>query len=274
VWEEPIDWIEDFGDEAVNNLSYSPYMSDDYPVGDYKNEVLYKRCCMLMDCPEDVYNYPVYPGTKEWVELGGTQERQDACQVPVDTAKRLSTQALIQALWEHPVMLFEVIDISSSLKYQLTFNLCFLQNNAYIELCRRPDATASLIERLKTVNPVVSPFAHSLDLIEMLLAQEVFISRLDTEERITVIRYALKKDQLKRQEESFTSFSNWPFTCLMLGRMLLNADYRPFVEEVNRNGRLKEYLTSPNYVYSPGVQGNIPRTIVKHAMAYTKIHTN
>lgn len=273
VWEEPIDWIEDFGDETVNNLSYSPDACGDYQIGDYKSTVLYKRCGMVMDCPEDVYNYPVYPGTEEWAEIESGPEMREACQVPADTVKRLSTQALIQALWEHPVALIGMIDFAP-FNYQHTFNLEFPHLNAYNELCTRPDAAASLVERLKTVNPVLSPFAHCFDLIEILLAQEVFISQLDTEARITVIRYAIKKDQLRRQEKEKSFLSNQPFMCLMLGRILLNADYRPFVEEVNRNERLKEYLTLPSYVYSPGAQGNIPRTIVQHAMTYTQIHTN
>jgi hypothetical protein len=267
--DEPIDWILDFGDEAVNKLSYSPNSCDGFS-GDYKSKVLIKRYCMLMECPEDVYNYPIYPGMKEWAEFKTGLEMLDACQVPLDTVKRMSTQALIQALLEHPLQT-EMLDLGH--RYQSTFNFYYLQNNAYNELCTRPDAAASLVERLKTVNPLLSLFiyGYGLDLIEMILAQEVFILQLSTEERITAIRYALKKDQLRRLEEYFNYYSHWPFMCLMLGRILVNADYRPFVEEVNSNEELKAYLTLPSYLYT-GMQGNIPRTIAKHAMAYTQIY--
>jgi hypothetical protein len=265
----PLDWIVDFGDEAVNKLTYSPNSCDGYS-GDYKSKVLIKRYCMLMDCPEDVYNYPIYPGMKEWLELAGGTKRLDACQVPLDTVKRMSTQALIQALLEHPLQI-EMLGLENN--YQSAFNFYYLQNNAYNELCTRSDAVSSLVERLKTVNPLLSLliYGYGLDLIEMILAQEVFISQLSTEERVTAIRYALKKNQMRRVDENFACCTHWPFMCLMLGRILVNADYRPFVEEVNRNEEMKAYLTLPSYLYT-GMQGNIPRTIAKHAMAYTQTH--
>jgi hypothetical protein len=272
-FEDPIDWISNFGDETVNSLFYRPCTCSEDSLYDYKKKLRYIRECMLTDYPADAYRYPLYPGMKEWAELKSWKAMEDACQVPADTVKKMSTQALVQALWEHPLL---TVMIDMPFQYQSNFNAAFFQNNAYGELCARPDAASSLTERLKTVTPLMAKFVYGLDLMDILLAQEVFISQLDTEERITVIRYALKKDQLKRQAETERTepFFHMPFMCMMLGRILLNADYRPFVEEVGRNARLNAYLTLPTYEYGLGTQGAIPRTIANHAMRYTQFYDN
>jgi len=54
-----------------------------------------------MERPSDSYNYPVYPGMKEWGNFKTNKEMLEACQVPAKTLKKMSTQAVIQALWEH-----------------------------------------------------------------------------------------------------------------------------------------------------------------------------
>ena len=48
------------------------------------------------------YEYPVLPGTSEWVALGTYQNRLASCQIPEDTLQKLSTDALVQTILNYP----------------------------------------------------------------------------------------------------------------------------------------------------------------------------
>jgi hypothetical protein len=60
--------------------------------------------CMNMPRPADSYNYPVWLGMEEWAQFKTGQEMTDACQVPEDILKTMSTQAVIQVIWEYPFL--------------------------------------------------------------------------------------------------------------------------------------------------------------------------
>jgi hypothetical protein len=113
-----------------------------------------------MERPKDSYNYPAYPGRKEWEHLSTGQEMQEACRVPLDKLKNMSTQT---------------------------------------------DAGISLLERLKAVNPLVSGAKYEFDILELLTAQDVFISQLNETNQKTTIEYAINKDHLRREDTRFTN---------------------------------------------------------------------
>lgn len=48
------------------------------------------------------YEYPVLPGTQEWIGLGNHLARVKACQIPEDVLSEMDTQALIQTILNYP----------------------------------------------------------------------------------------------------------------------------------------------------------------------------
>ena len=42
------------------------------------------------------WNYPILPGTEEWKKFKTQQEKVDACQIPEDVLKAISTNDLVQ----------------------------------------------------------------------------------------------------------------------------------------------------------------------------------
>lgn len=93
---------------------------------------------MNMPRPADSYNYPVYRGMPEWADMT-REERIEKMQVPVERLKKMSTQAVIQAIYEHPSF-DSFLSYSSFRWYQIEFESCFNENNAYLELIQRTDA--------------------------------------------------------------------------------------------------------------------------------------
>jgi hypothetical protein len=218
---------------------------------------------MNMERPEDAYNYPVYPGTDAWAELHTGEEMLKACQVPEKVLKNMSTQGVIQALWEYPLL----IDAFHRHQYQLDFKSMFSQNNAYKALCKRKDAGTSLLERIMAVNPLYAEpqSRFKFELLEMLAAQDIFLSQLDRKSKVLLVKTVLEKDNCRQNANFDDRMEERVITWLLAGKVMLNANYAPFVSEVNGNEALALFFTSDSYTYMDFVYGNIPQIIAKHA---------
>jgi hypothetical protein len=59
---------------------------------------------MNMPRPVDAYCYPVYPGMASWADLQTSMDHFAATQVPQSILDRQSTQAVLQNMWEHPLL--------------------------------------------------------------------------------------------------------------------------------------------------------------------------
>jgi hypothetical protein len=231
----------------------------------YEDLIRTKIEIMNMERPKDSYNYPVYPGMEEWKRLSSGQEMAEACQVPPDKLKTMSTQAVIQALWEYP-LLFEVFH---RYQYQMDFESVFLPNNAYNELKGRTDAGTSLLKRLEVVNPLVSEAKFEFEILELLMAQDVFLSQLGEKDKKTTIELALKKDDLRQQNVNYADKPERSVLWLFAGKIMLNAGYKPLLAEINRNDQLKSFLTLNTYVYMKEIYGDdIPQIIIQYATTF------
>ena len=231
--------------------------------------------CMNMPRPSDSYNYSVYPGTKEWAALKTGQQMLDACQIPTNILEKMSTQAVIQAIWEHP-LLFEVF--TTGFGYQAAFESMFFQNNAYIELVKRKDAGIALFDRLKLVNPVTQDLLPESRALELLISQTPFLVQLTDNEKKEVIDITFKNDDLLQNNSELpdNSLNKTDFriiSWLLIGRTLVVADYMPFITTVNESNQLKYFLDgwTPQqngdtertaYVYMESVYGDIPQGII------------
>lgn len=51
---------------------------------------------------EGAWTYPVQPGTEEWVDLGSTEKRREACRVPQEELNAMTTEALLKTALDHP----------------------------------------------------------------------------------------------------------------------------------------------------------------------------
>ncbi len=50
------------------------------------------------------YEYPILPGTQEWLDLGGVIARRKACQVPDEIIQDMTTDALFLTVLNHPFL--------------------------------------------------------------------------------------------------------------------------------------------------------------------------
>jgi hypothetical protein len=225
-----------------------------------------KLDCMGMPRPDDSYNYPVYPGMPEWSEFKTTEDMVAAIQVPENILKKMSTQAVIQAIWEYP-LLWEVV---FRLQYQMDFDGVFSNNSAYKELIKRVDAGISLLERLNSINPVMTEAKYEPKAFEILISQDVFLSQLNKDQKKEVIRRTMENDYLRQQNDELRDGIFRATAWLLIGKILKNAGYGPFIEELNSNTQLKSFIEDKNYTYFKDVYKDIPQLIIRFGNDYIK----
>jgi hypothetical protein len=235
----------------------------------YENFIQAKLESMNMPRPSDSYNYPVFPGTKEWASLSTGEEMKNACQIPTTVLEKMSTQAVIQAIWEYPLL----SEIFNRYQYQRDFEELLSTNNAYMELTKRNDAGKALFDRLLLVNPLTHGATYESQALEILISQTIFLSQLTEEQARKVIEITFKNDDLRQNDVEIMNSLNRSTAWLLIGRTMAVVNYTNFIEVVNGNNQLKYfldgYIPEPNanlgyvgYTYLEPLYGEIPQLII------------
>lgn len=86
------------------------------------------------------YEYPILPGTQEWLDLGDVFARRKACQIPDEILHNMTTDALFQTVLDYPflstIYAFDTIEMGYEANKR--------QFNGLQELETRPDFLAVL----------------------------------------------------------------------------------------------------------------------------------
>jgi len=247
---------------------------DDEIVGDINNTSDKEYTCDFDGVrPSDAYTYPILPGTPAWAELKTGQEMTDACQIPVELLKKMSTQAVIQALLDHPLLL----EIFQRFQFQADFESLFFGNNAYKELTGRKDAGKSLIDRLFIAqSPIKVDELRGYKSSEWILSQEVFLKQLNDKEKTVLMETVLKNDELQYGgynqvfEVQPDGYYLRPVGWLLAGRTLLNVKYEPLVQKVEENSELNAFFNDKNFAYMAELHYEIGQTIMLYLKEYLK----
>jgi hypothetical protein len=206
--------------------------------------------CTGIPVPEDTYAYPVLPGTDEWEKLSQKEMKEvfKACQVPENILRKQSTHAVIQTFFDYPFSMSDMYASSSTLLDG--FERSTEYNPAYPELLKRKDAGTCLLERYLLLNPVgCDGVTFVADLYEMLLAQPEFYSQLTAKEKKELVKIALEKIKIRMDFDPLLAYHNVT-TCLLIGRIMVSAEFAPFTKEVTNNKDLSQYIESQYQAYS------------------------
>lgn len=182
---------------------------------------------MNMPRPEGSYTYPIIPGTDRWKEFQSRDEMEDACQVPSKILKKQSTQAVIQALWEFPL----VYDFFAWDTYQKGYDFVHSPLNAYQELLKREDAAICLLDRYMLVSEINEGHFMAHYILEMHLAQEHFIKQLSSSDRKKVVKRTLEIIRIRRQNPDYYDFViEIQVSYYLMGRIMKYDNYPAFSE--------------------------------------------
>ncbi len=157
-----------------------------------------------------------------------------------------STQAVIQTFFDYPFSL-DMYSSSSTLLDGFIGSVVF--NSAYAELLKRKDAGECLLERYLLFNPVGCNVAIIMGpLLEMLLAQQEFYTQLNVDEKKELVKAALGKMDVREDFDPLLANRN-ETTCMLIGRIMENSGFNPFIEEVKNNKKMSKYLEEQFHGY-------------------------
>jgi hypothetical protein len=196
--------------------------------------------CTPYSAPTDAWTYPILPGTVKWVELGSTEARWQACQIPDSHLQAMSNKALLDAWLRFPFAtdIFLYNDIIFPVEFAIN------EFSGLRELSSRSDGTLTLFEEYKSRNPVCiqqmdsllkGDFSIEYGLLEGLLANDMMLDKLSLADKKELVREALTKyyNKIEVGQENYgdiiTALSL--FICI---RSMYNADYEPFLNDLKK----------------------------------------
>lgn len=154
---------------------------------------------LLKEFPQG-YEYPILPGTDQWLQFHDFPSKIEACQVPEDILKAMSTAQVLESALNYPLNINAFVWNTPEAGYHSVLSY----SNVHQELMSRADAAEALIARygatLATVADEEEQFdrAQQIWLMEIMLQQQPIQRQMDETQRLTVGRYVVEKLEQER----------------------------------------------------------------------------
>lgn len=198
--------------------------------------------CPSYPRPTDTYKYPIRPGTSEWANLHSGDEMLQACQIPNDLLKQMSTQGLVQTWLDMP--LNNEITMANSPEKAMIF---FIEKFSGLkELVLRNDAADELFKRYQFYDPscVTSykgikqgEFVLSSIYIDLPLAQDTILNKMTLQQKKALMREALNKYDLRIKYDEYYDVLTTDLSLFICAKAMVTCQYQPFFNELNNNLR-------------------------------------
>jgi len=195
---------------------------------------LFLLCCTtpIVGQPSDsVWDYPVKPGTEQWRALHTSQEMRDVCQIPEDVLENLPTDQLAEICLRYPLRGDYVFFDNEREGIKIVIS----RLNGLIELSRRKDGTRALVNIYQNY-PVLNylpekgtvnyPIPYEIMLLELLIADDLFINQLSSEELLNLLTIVKNKYSDKVNNNTVYSVSNIKKT-MLLAAVIMNKTSLP-----------------------------------------------
>jgi hypothetical protein len=197
--------------------------------------------------PQQHWEYPIKPFTREWSNLKNLEEIRAVQQIPEPTLKTMSTEELFKAWIDLPGR----IEILSYSTLQQGFEMNVKHFNVLDELLHRKDAGKIIIKEYFKSKPIdvnnaitgrqKGKFISDLGFIELLLSQGIILGSIthnDVKELFKKIVNNIEQKQVLSIKDRF-----WLETGIVLaGRLLEYANISNFKEKLQINKELKQSL--------------------------------
>lgn len=235
---------------------------DDDPDWTLTRSILLESAETNIPRPADTYVYPYTPGTAEWNKLHkekSMDEIKELLQVPMDVLKNMSTEGIIQSLFDYPFAFTYTADNFSSLR---GFNNFIRDRNAFTALTERDDVGSKMLKIYRLYNPVNKYSIFYDELIELLIAQQEIYSKLTEAETKDMIREGLNKYNYRKEHLNEKNL-RYQATCIMMGRILVDHGYSPIVQAMKQDKGLKDLLEKGSSTYNLNNILDFAKTYVK-----------
>lgn len=227
---------------ACSDDSYTPPYRPDTDEPKVENEISYFS---LVDSglpgerPENAYSYLLYPSMEEWKNFTFI-ELQEKLKVDQKELSNLSTLGLFYACWEYPL----TDSILKKDAYQERFDQVLGDFAAYRLFILRDDASACLLSLYKEIDPLYLPLVERPMIFELLLSHPAFLNRYESKECKEIITRCFEIEQLRLASSSQETFGFDEIHSLLVARLLYKEAYPPFMQQLDTDAALKEFVHS------------------------------
>ena len=121
-----------------------------------------------------VYHYPITPDDPEWREFDSVIDMREACRIPPEILKTLSTEEVIEAALHYPLL----IDFYAFDTYDDGLDALLKESDAFVELMTRPDRAEKLAARLQVQRTLDRSRSADLTFEQMILNDLLTLDRL------------------------------------------------------------------------------------------------
>jgi len=189
----------------------------------------------------DAYEYPIKPGTEEWIELGSHEARVQACMIPPETLEIISTGGLFESLLCYPF----ILDYGAWEKFQVGFEKLKSENNGFEELYSREDlyqVISNWYGRMSAeceewiYRPNNAPVGIELEIIEMFIFQNEFLDSLNNDKEEEIFKLIFNKLAHRPIEGE-----KWVATAI-LGKIMFRRSFTPFVNACDDEDFLRFFI--------------------------------
>lgn len=191
---------------------------------------------------QEPFDFPLTPEMEGWKLLKSGSERAKATTVPEEVLVNLSSRALVQTLFKHP-LLFEVLLHDYFVK---GLDLLIPHVNCFEELFKRGDATDPLIDYYDRIN--ITSIAASKKITwkdlyaELILAHKSIQAKLTDEQVIRLQNIALDKLRHKADHPEIFGRASLETCSLLVIECLLSDGQRPLLANVISDSELDLFL--------------------------------
>lgn len=196
----------------------------------------------------DSYDFPVNTGTSEWNSISSYTERLEACQIPEEVLKDMSTPGLAETVFNYPFF-------GNMLAWntpQEGIEAITAEFNGLSELLKRDDNHTAMLAIYKkkldknkienlTNDTEKEEYAFKLAYFETILMQDNILSKMSKKELKELLVSANQKYKDTQQSEIFCVY-NKKYTSRLMGNVLFKLDFSPFVKEIQNNETLRKFL--------------------------------
>ena len=189
----------------------------------------------------DAYDYPIKPGTEEWIELESHDARVQACMIPQEILETISTGGLFESLLSYPF----IIDYGAWEKFQVGFEKLKSENKGFAELYSREDLYQVISNWYGPMSaeckewiyrPNNAPVGIELEIIEMLIFQNEFLDSLDNDREVEIFKMIFNKLSHRPIEgEKLVATA-------ILGKIMFRRGYTPFVNACDDEDFLRFFI--------------------------------
>lgn len=214
----------------------------------------------------DTYDYPIKPGTEEWINLGSRDKRVEANMIPKDILETISTGGLFESLLSYPY----ILDYRAWEKSQIGFEKLKSENNGFEQLYSRVDLFPIIYKWYESLSvdckewiyhPSNAPIGVELGIIEMFIFQDEFLDNLNQDQIIDIYRLIFNKLQSKI-DHGYPDGEK-TISAAILGKIMYKENFKPFIDECHNNDFIQFFwVTIP--VYRP-IDINPIEIITKYA---------